>query len=43
MVRELGFLGDGSSEIGMTHAECHALIEHEAFALPQTLLGRHFL
>ena len=27
MVRELGFLGDGSSEIGMTHAECHALIE----------------
>lgn len=27
MVRELGFLGDGSSELGVTHAECHALIE----------------
>ncbi len=27
MVRELGFLDDGSRSLGVTHSQCHALIE----------------
>ncbi len=27
MVRELGFLQDGAAALGVTHAQCHTLIE----------------